>query len=65
MLNESHDNVPWQTGYGAYHLVQSSALIGMSLKDSPEKFEFKDFDTLRGFLLPEVVRVGSKQKKKQ
>lgn len=57
VLVEGHGWWHILTGYGAYHLVQSSALIGMSLKESAENFAFKDFDTMTGFLLPRVVRI--------
>lgn len=45
-----------QTGYGAYHLVASAALLGMTMKEGPSAYTLKDHGTAKAFWLPEVVR---------
>ncbi|CAO1637811.1 unnamed protein product [Sympodiomycopsis kandeliae] len=65
VLLEGHGWWHILTGYGAYHLVQSSALIAMSVKDDAGKWTFREFDTLKGFLLPQVVRVDQHKHNKR
>ncbi|CAO1625602.1 unnamed protein product [Parajaminaea phylloscopi] len=45
------------TGYGAYHLVASAALLGSTLAEGPDAFDFRAQGSHRAFWLPEVVRV--------